>query len=111
VPAGAVLAGVLEDIEVELVCGFDAVEVICAEFRLWCRQTARFYRAVLEPGAVQASNHPADPPASPIPAAACSHPAHTTSRRPPKQRRVTEDGTPDLAAPEPDILDNAEPPF
>jgi hypothetical protein len=50
VPPGAVLAGVLEDIEVELVCGFDAVEVMCAEFRLWCRQTARFYRAVLETG-------------------------------------------------------------
>jgi hypothetical protein len=50
VPAGAVLAGVLEDIEIEQVCGFDAVEVMCAEFRLWCRQTARFYRAVLETG-------------------------------------------------------------
>jgi hypothetical protein len=39
VPPGAVLAGVLEDIEVEQVCGFDAVEVMLAEFRLWCRQT------------------------------------------------------------------------
>ena len=50
VPAGALLAGVLEDIEIEQVCGYDAVEVMCAEYRLWCRQTARFYRAVLETG-------------------------------------------------------------
>ncbi|HEX6329555.1 MAG TPA: DUF222 domain-containing protein [Jiangellaceae bacterium] len=49
-PAGAVLAGVLEDIEIEQVSGYDAVEVMCAEYRLWCRQTARFYRAVLETG-------------------------------------------------------------
>jgi hypothetical protein len=50
VPAGAVLAGVLEDIEIEQVSGYDTVEVLCAEYRLWCRQTARFYRAVLETG-------------------------------------------------------------
>jgi hypothetical protein len=50
VPAGAVLAGVLEDIEIERVSGYDTVEVLCAEYRLWCRQSARLYRAVLETG-------------------------------------------------------------
>jgi hypothetical protein len=50
VPPGAVLAGMLEDIDVEAVSGFDAVEVMCAEYRQLCRQQARFYRAVLETG-------------------------------------------------------------
>jgi hypothetical protein len=50
VPAGAVLAGLLEDIEIDRVCGSDTVEVLLAEYRLWCRQTARFFRAVLETG-------------------------------------------------------------
>lgn len=36
VPAGSVLAGVLEDIEIEQVSGYDTVEVLCAEYRLWC---------------------------------------------------------------------------
>ena len=50
VPAGALLAALLEDIEIEQVSGHDTVEVMLAEYRLWCRQTARFYRAVLETG-------------------------------------------------------------
>ncbi|HEX6327096.1 MAG TPA: DUF222 domain-containing protein, partial [Jiangellaceae bacterium] len=50
IPPGAVLAGLLEDLDVETVSGRDTVEVLCAEYRQLCRQTARFYRAVLETG-------------------------------------------------------------
>jgi hypothetical protein len=50
VPAGVVLAGMLEDVDVETVSGHDTVEVMCAEYRQLCRQQARFYRAVLETG-------------------------------------------------------------
>jgi hypothetical protein len=49
-PPGAVLAGILEDVDVERVSGHDTVEVMLAEYRLMCRQQARFYRAVLETG-------------------------------------------------------------
>jgi hypothetical protein len=49
-PAGAVLAGILEDVDVETVSGHDTVEVMCAEYRQMCRQQARFYRSVLETG-------------------------------------------------------------
>ncbi|HEX6327859.1 MAG TPA: DUF222 domain-containing protein, partial [Jiangellaceae bacterium] len=49
-PPGAVLAGMLEDVDVERVSGQDTVEVMCAEYRQMCRQQARFYRAVLETG-------------------------------------------------------------
>ena len=49
-PPGAVLAGMLEDLDVETVSGQDTVEVMCAEYRQVCRQIARFYRAVLETG-------------------------------------------------------------
>ncbi len=48
VPPGAVLGGLLEDIDVEQVSGYDTVEVLCAEYRQLCRQQARFYLAVLE---------------------------------------------------------------
>jgi hypothetical protein len=50
IPPGAVLAGLLEDVDVERVSGQDTVEVMCAEYRQMCRQQARFYRAVLETG-------------------------------------------------------------
>lgn len=50
VPAGALLARLLEDVDVEQVSGHDTVELLLAEHRLWCRQTARFLRAVLETG-------------------------------------------------------------
>jgi hypothetical protein len=50
VPPGAVLAGLLEDVDIETVSGQDTVEVMCAEYRQMCRQQARFYRAVLETG-------------------------------------------------------------
>src|SRR5690606_20873149 len=50
VPPGAVLGGMLEDIDIERVSGQDTVEVLCAEYRQLCRQQARFYRAVLETG-------------------------------------------------------------
>jgi hypothetical protein len=50
VPAGALLASVLEDIDIEQVSGHDTVEIMLAEYRVWCRQTARLYRAVLETG-------------------------------------------------------------
>ncbi|HEX6231889.1 MAG TPA: DUF222 domain-containing protein [Jiangellaceae bacterium] len=49
-PPGAVLAGMLEDVEIEQVSGHDTVTVMLAEYRLMCRQQARFYRAVLETG-------------------------------------------------------------
>ncbi|HSI93947.1 MAG TPA: DUF222 domain-containing protein, partial [Jiangellaceae bacterium] len=49
-PPGAVLAGLLEDVDIETVSGQDTVEVMCAEYRQVCRQQARFYRAVLETG-------------------------------------------------------------
>jgi hypothetical protein len=49
-PPGAVLAGMLEDVDVETVSGHDTVEVMCAEYRQLCRQQARFYQAVLETG-------------------------------------------------------------
>ncbi|HEX6338265.1 MAG TPA: DUF222 domain-containing protein [Jiangellaceae bacterium] len=50
VPPGAVLAGLLEELDVETVSGQDTVEVMGAEYRQLCRQQARFYRAVLETG-------------------------------------------------------------
>ncbi|HEU4543905.1 MAG TPA: HNH endonuclease signature motif containing protein, partial [Jiangellaceae bacterium] len=50
VPPGAVLTGLLEDIDIEHVSGLDTVEVLLAEHRLTCRQQARFLRAVLETG-------------------------------------------------------------
>ena len=49
-PPGAVLGGLLEDIDVEQVSGYDTVEVLCAQYRQLCRQQARFYQAVLETG-------------------------------------------------------------
>jgi len=49
-PPGVVLAGLLEDIDIETVSGHDTVQVLCAEYRQVCRQQARFYRAVLETG-------------------------------------------------------------
>jgi hypothetical protein len=49
-PPGALLAGMLEDVDIEQVSGHDTVEVMLAEYRLMCRQQARFYRAVLETG-------------------------------------------------------------
>ncbi|HEX6336770.1 MAG TPA: DUF222 domain-containing protein [Jiangellaceae bacterium] len=50
VPPGALLSSMLEDVDIERVCGHDTVVMLGAEYRQLCRQQARVYRALLETG-------------------------------------------------------------